>query len=614
MQRPLPDTNIVVDYFGPVRGGPHVYFLTHTHADHLTGLSNQWGGGFIYCSPVCCKLLLQKFPHLQPLLVPLELNQIYRLSTNEAKLPPFQPPSCVPIASPSAAAPPPPPPPHDKDKGGPTKHNRPYCRTDADVDVMLVDASHCPGATMIWLQSPAFGSYLHTGDCRYEPPRAARGEGRVHRPIDLTTPPPADGGCRMTRDLKTILRLSSDFQPSVRERRREEAAKAPAVISVDGEKSDDDRGLGEMVTLGLGDSDWQEGEGEGGLPIAGEGDGGVGRRRERCVIDNLFLDNTYCHPGFDFPARAELAREVVNMLKSYWPCIAILGIDTLGKEDLLCAVAEALNTKVEVSQSRLDTIADAGFPPQHFQAYDAADNDVDTDSNNGADADVLPSVSDATTSNGANDIGAASSCGLVRAVSRQTLKKTVERYQGKTALPVLGVLLTGWSATYVPWERQGTEIVRVPYSLHSSYPELCELVRLIRPKKVTFTVPLPSQPQPQPPNPQKQQQQQQRSEQKGSEQDEQPPMQPISYSYDGTEGIKAFMAACDLSHVTLGAGRDQPQRVGKKRRRAWQPWLPYVSALLRQGDKGDSRFPWYVPTWNRGIQHAPPREQEDQDE
>mmetsp|Transcript_30189 Transcript_30189/g.87720 ORF Transcript_30189/g.87720 Transcript_30189/m.87720 type:complete len:260 (-) Transcript_30189:191-970(-) len=128
MQRPLPDTNIVVDYFGPVRGGPHVYFLTHTHADHLTGLSNQWGGGFIYCSPVCCKLLLQKFPHLQPLLVPLELNQIYRLSTNEAKLPPFQPPSCVPIASPSAAAPPPPPPPQIN-KGRHTRRELSYIHT-----------------------------------------------------------------------------------------------------------------------------------------------------------------------------------------------------------------------------------------------------------------------------------------------------------------------------------------------------------------------------------------------------------------------------------------------------------------------------------------------------
>ena len=69
-------TNVVVDEFGYGKGTENkfIYFLTHWHSDHYTGISNTWKRGKIYCSQVTRNLMLSKYPTLQPLITGLDLD------------------------------------------------------------------------------------------------------------------------------------------------------------------------------------------------------------------------------------------------------------------------------------------------------------------------------------------------------------------------------------------------------------------------------------------------------------------------------------------------------------------------------------------------------------
>ncbi|KAL0185954.1 hypothetical protein M9458_017624, partial [Cirrhinus mrigala] len=57
----LPDTPIAVDCW-QLRKCHHVrlFFLSHMHADHTSGLSSTWSHRPIYCSPLTAKLLQLK--------------------------------------------------------------------------------------------------------------------------------------------------------------------------------------------------------------------------------------------------------------------------------------------------------------------------------------------------------------------------------------------------------------------------------------------------------------------------------------------------------------------------------------------------------------------------
>lgn len=74
------------------------------------------------------------------------------------------------------------------------------------------------------------------------------------------------------------------------------------------------------------------------------------------VVDIIYLDNTYCNPSYDFPPRQVAANQVVNIILSHPEHDVIIGIDTLGKEDLLYHVARVLKIKIWVWPERLRTM------------------------------------------------------------------------------------------------------------------------------------------------------------------------------------------------------------------------------------------------------------------
>ena len=100
----------------------YIYFLSHCHADHLRGLSNNWNHGKIYCSFLSKKLIVDQFPGLKDFVVDLEMDEEHWIYLDEE-------------------------------------------RRDG-VQVILMDAFHCPGAVM-FLFKGKMGTVLHTGDFRY---------------------------------------------------------------------------------------------------------------------------------------------------------------------------------------------------------------------------------------------------------------------------------------------------------------------------------------------------------------------------------------------------------------------------------------------------------------
>ncbi|TYZ61614.1 hypothetical protein PybrP1_008394 [[Pythium] brassicae (nom. inval.)] len=95
-----------------------VYFLTHFHSDHYTGLDKSFDCGVIYCNAVTAALVVQelridsKWVHPVPMNTPVTIH---------------------------------------------------------DTQVTFMDANHCPGAVLILFRLKNGRAFLHTGDFRYHP-------------------------------------------------------------------------------------------------------------------------------------------------------------------------------------------------------------------------------------------------------------------------------------------------------------------------------------------------------------------------------------------------------------------------------------------------------------
>ncbi|XP_047336520.1 5' exonuclease Apollo-like [Impatiens glandulifera] len=107
--------------------GSQAYFLTHLHADHTNGLSSSWKKGPLFCSHITATIFPIKFPNFNlSLLRVLEIGRWHSIS----------------LVS-------------------------PLTRSETIVNVMAIDAHHCPGAVMFLFRGD-FGNMLYTGDFRWE--------------------------------------------------------------------------------------------------------------------------------------------------------------------------------------------------------------------------------------------------------------------------------------------------------------------------------------------------------------------------------------------------------------------------------------------------------------
>lgn len=163
------------------------------------------------------------------------------------------------------------------------------------------------------------------------------------------------------------------------------------------------------------------------------------------TIDALYLDNTYCNPKCIFSSRAEALVRICNIIQAHQGHQIKIGINTLGKEDLLVDLAMTFKTWIVVNQERLNMLK-------------------------------IIQVKDVFTTN-MND-------GYIHVVNpRQITKKNMERWNRdhETIAILPTALYTGLNGQ--PYVNQENVFV-VPYSDHSSYSELQDFVSRIKPRKI----------------------------------------------------------------------------------------------------------------------------------
>ncbi|GFP93757.1 5' exonuclease apollo [Phtheirospermum japonicum] len=170
-------------------------------------------------------------------------------------------------------------------------------------------------------------------------------------------------------------------------------------------------------------------------------------------LDIMYLDNTYCNPTYTFPSREVAAKQVVDIITSHPNHDIIIGIDSLGKEDLLLYISRTLNIKIWVWPERLQIMHLLGFH-KNFTTQ--------------------------------------TSLTRVRAVPRYSF--SIETLEGLNMLrPTIGIMPSG-----LPWaspkkkdhskdisgsakSNHNEYIFVVPYSDHSCFSEIQEFIELLRP-------------------------------------------------------------------------------------------------------------------------------------
>ncbi|XP_005059478.1 PREDICTED: 5' exonuclease Apollo [Ficedula albicollis] len=153
-------------------------------------------------------------------------------------------------------------------------------------------------------------------------------------------------------------------------------------------------------------------------------------------IDRLYLDNTHCHPQRALPSRALATRQAACLIRAHPQHHVVIGVYTLGKETLLVDLALEFSTWVVVSPWRLEQMRLLELPDV-FTAEEGA--------------------------------------GWIRAVDVAEIRwDTLVTWN--TLHPTIAIIPTGR-----PVKVTHPNIHLIPYSDHSSFAELREFVKWLKP-------------------------------------------------------------------------------------------------------------------------------------
>jgi DNA cross-link repair 1B protein len=184
-------------------------------------------------------------------------------------------------------------------------------------------------------------------------------------------------------------------------------------------------------------------------------------------LDMLWLDNTYCHPSYSHPAQEESLRQLVQLVEQRstsavgssdappaWGRL-LIGVDALGKEALLEAVAAAAGGLVCVTRERFLGTLTASLPVDHLTC--------------------MP------------DEALVLTCPRWRFCHASRTVRPPHCKSGLAAPVDFAILPTGWppppGATTAP-PPGAIGYSHVPFSLHASFSELHSLVALLRPRRI----------------------------------------------------------------------------------------------------------------------------------
>ncbi|KAG0489420.1 hypothetical protein HPP92_008231 [Vanilla planifolia] len=189
----------------------------------------------------------------------------------------------------------------------------------------------------------------------------------------------------------------------------------------------------------------------------------------------VFLDTTYCNPKFVFPPQEESVDYVVNTIRrikeenqaSSEHVLFLVATYVIGKERILLEIAKRCNCRLYADDRKMEILSILGFH----------DSGAFTDDASGTDIHVI----------GWNLLGD------VWPYFRPNFVKMTDIMVEKGYSKAVGFISTGWvyemrKGRFSVKIKDSLEIHLVPYSEHSSYDELREYVRFLRPKRVIPTV------------------------------------------------------------------------------------------------------------------------------
>jgi DNA cross-link repair 1A protein len=194
-------------------------------------------------------------------------------------------------------------------------------------------------------------------------------------------------------------------------------------------------------------------------------------------IDDLYLDTTYCDPQYTLPSQAECIdaavevalREVERAKTTQSRLLMLFGAYTIGKEAVYMSVAQRLGLQVYVDKRRYKVLSALEWPAEKLSMLTT--NPQDT---------ILWVV----------PLG---HINMKKMPSYQTIRmRGFQRDFDK----VVGFRPTGWSlskktssSSVVGKVSRGNLTVHsVPYSEHSSFPELVECLECLNPRRIIPTV------------------------------------------------------------------------------------------------------------------------------
>ncbi|ERM98376.1 5' exonuclease Apollo [Amborella trichopoda] len=186
-------------------------------------------------------------------------------------------------------------------------------------------------------------------------------------------------------------------------------------------------------------------------------------------VDILYLDNTYCNPSFSFPPRHVAAQQVIDVISSYPERDIVIGIDSLGKEDLLLRISEVLKTKIWVWPARLQMMHLLGFE-ESFTAQTCLTR-VRAVPRNSLTVGMLQALNTVRPT-----------IGIVPSGLPWGLKAIKKQFSSLGCIPPSSpVNSSQMDETTSSVTRVHQYIYKVPYSLHSCFSEIQEFIKLVQP-------------------------------------------------------------------------------------------------------------------------------------
>jgi hypothetical protein len=204
-------------------------------------------------------------------------------------------------------------------------------------------------------------------------------------------------------------------------------------------------------------------------------------------VDCLYLDDTYLDPEMNFPPRCEVAQEIIDFIRKNQVfekgMRIIMGMDTVGKEELLVHLAIEFNTKIVVAESRyeiVDVVLNNKEKLESLFTCNPEERNIFVIPKTDFTYDFVSKVNLKTPAIG---ILPSAFAWKQRLYGIKELYTNLDLVYHETHVNT-ELCLTRSHFTPSKPELIAGQIYAFPYSLHSSFPEICEFVQLLTPSRV----------------------------------------------------------------------------------------------------------------------------------